>query len=174
VLHQIFFPDTTTKPSQQLTRAAAQQMITSQMPPAEETDELCCLCSRWEGLSACRLTYIRARHYELNGVFLFIHKYEARTANSWQAPRHHGQENAKHSNPLPATLHVGVEIIATIALTGYKQTDRTARNRSIRRRLVWWTSSADYRWPTGRPGTTQHGPGEARSISQRAGLATRA
>jgi hypothetical protein len=31
-----------------------------------------------------------------------------------------------------------------------------------------------YRWPTGRPGTTWHGSGEARPISQRAGPGIRA
>jgi hypothetical protein len=36
------------------------------------------------------------------------------------------------------------------------------------------TSDWSYRWPTGRPGTTRHGPGEARPISQRTGPGIRA
>jgi hypothetical protein len=128
-------------------------MIMSQMTLQEETDELCRAVQQPADRKVCLHadSHIHAHGIkvasnlvsELNGVFLFIHKYEdseqpAGTTASRTGKCQAFKSIARHF----ACWSRDYWLIATIALTGYKQTDRTARNRSIRRRLVWWTSTS--------------------------------
>jgi hypothetical protein len=96
-------------------------------------------------------------------------------------------DKKKRSAHIYTTTLVGVNyeesnsdnIAEVLALLEYNiLVDYTSTSKSPIKCLTVGFPDADrtcaYRWPTGRPGTTRHGPGEARPISQRIGPGIRA